>query len=222
MRFSGIILALIFVGGIAFLPYSHAEPTVSIIMDKTTYKYCERLFYIIEVSEITGNPAIIHIRDESGKGSSAIPIEISELQNPIPALYPFSDELFELGKYFIDVKYEDSEFTVEFELVDSENICIPEIVKQFMIEWVLNKSPKNLDGYLMDAIQKYVDPKLIEVPFEINEENIDKIFIPKWFKEISSWWIQGFISDQDFAQSINYLISKNYIATIFFLHSGGS
>jgi len=38
-----------------------AESQVSIIMEKTTYTYCERLVYSIEVSEITGEPAIIHI-----------------------------------------------------------------------------------------------------------------------------------------------------------------
>ena len=215
MKFSGIVLALIFVSGIAFLPSSHAEPTVSITMDKSTYKYCERLFYIIEVSEVTGNPAIIHIRDDSGKGSSAIPIEITNLQNPVPSLYPFSEELFGLGKYFIDVQYSGAEFTAEFELIDSDNICIPETVKQFMIEWLLNDSPeKNLDGYLIDIIQKYVDPKLIEIPFDVNEENINKIKVPEWVKSITYWWIQGFISDNDLAQAINHLIEKKHIAPI--------
>ena len=215
MKFSGIVLALIFVSGIAFLPSSHAEPTVSITMDKSTYKYCERLFYIIEVSEVTGNPAIIHIRDDSGKGSSAIPIEITNLENPVPSLYPFSEELFGLGKYFIDVQYSGAGFTAEFELIDSDNICIPETVKQFMIEWLLNDSPeKNLDGYLIDIIQKYVDPKLIEIPFDVNEENINKIKVPEWVKSITYWWIQGFISDNDLAQAINHLIEKKHIAPI--------
>ena len=182
-------------------------------MEKSTYKYCERLFYIIEVSEITGNPAIIHIRDESGKGSSAIPIEIANLQNPVPALFPFNEEQFALGKYFIDVEYADSKFTAEFELIDSENICIPESVRQFMIEWLLNDTPeKDLDGYLIDMIQKYVDPKLIDIPFEVNEENINMIKVPEWVKNISYWWIQGFITDNDFAQAVNFLIEKNHIA----------
>jgi hypothetical protein len=215
MKVSSIILALILISGFTFLPSVHAEPSVSIVMEKSTYKYCERLFYIIEVSEITGNPAIIHIRDESGKGSSAIPIEIANLQNPVPALFPFNEEQFELGKYFIDVEYSDSKFTAEFEVIDSENICIPESVRQFMIEWLLNDAPnKNLDGYLVDMIQKYVDPKLMNIPFEVNEENINEIKIPEWVKNISYWWIQGFITDNDFAQAINYLVDKNHITTI--------
>ena len=56
-----------------------AEPQISIIMEKTIYTYCERLVYSIEVSEITGEPAIIHIRDGAGGKSSAIPIPIEKL-----------------------------------------------------------------------------------------------------------------------------------------------
>ena len=201
-----IILAISFV----FLPAVYAEPSVNIIMEKSTYKYCERLFYIIEVSEVTGNPAIIHIRDESGKGSSAIPIEITNLQNPIPALFPFEkDSGFALGKYFIDVEYSGAEFTAEFNLIDSDNICIPQTIKQFSIEWL---NDKMLDGYLIDAFQKYVDTKLIDIPFEINDENILKIDIPDWVKNVTYWWVQGIISDKNFAQVISYLIDENIIS----------
>jgi len=201
-----IILALSFV----FLPAAYAEPSVNIIMEKTTYSYCERLFYIIEVSEITGDSAIIHIRDESGKGSSAIPIEIANLQNPIPALFPFEkDSGFALGKYFIDVEYSGAEFTAEFNLIYSDNICIPQTVKQFSIEWIYEKIP---DGYLIDLIQREVDTKLIDIPFEINDENILKIDIPDWVKNVTYWWVQGIISDKDFAQVISYLIDENIIS----------
>jgi len=201
-----IILAISFV----FLPAVHAEPSVSIIMEKTTYSYCEKLFYIIEVSEITEELAIIHIRDETGKGSSAIPIEIKKLQNPIPALFPFEkDSGFALGKYFIDVEYSGAEFTAEFNLIDSDNICIPQTIKQFSIEWL---NDKMLDGYLIDAFQKYVDTELIDIPFEINDENILKIDIPDWVKNVVYWWVQEVISDKDFAQVINYLIDENIIS----------
>ena len=201
-----IILALSFV----FLPAAYAEPSVNIIMEKTTYSYCERLFYIIEVSEITGESAIIHIRDESGKGSSAIPIQITNLQNPIPSLAAFEAEIFPLGKYFIDVEYSGAESTAEFNLIDSDNICIPQAIKQFLIEWINDKMP---DGYLIDAFQKYVDVKLIDIPFEINDENIHEIDIPEWVKNVGYWWVQGIISDKNFAQVISYLIDENIISS---------
>ena len=209
MKVRVIILSIIFTISFVFLPVVYAEPSVNIIMEKTTYSYCEKLFYIIEVSEITGDSAIIHIRDEADKGSSAIPIEIENLQNPIPALFPFEkDSGFALGKYFIDVEYSGAEFTAEFNLIDSDNICIPQTVKQFSIEWIYDKIP---DGYLIDLIQREVDAKLIAIPFEINDENILKIDIPDWVKNVTYWWVQEAISDKDFAQVINYLIDENII-----------
>ena len=202
-----VILSVILAGGL-FAPSIFAEPTVNIIMEKTTYSYCERLFYIIEVSEVTGDPAIIHIRDEAGKGSSAIPIQILNLQNPIPSLIAFEKEVFQIGKYFVDVEYSGSEFTAEFNLIDSDNICIPQTIKQFLIEWL---NEKMSDGYLIDAIQKYVDSKLIEIPFEINDKNIHDIDIPDWVKNVAYWWVQGGVSDKELAEVINYLIHENII-----------
>ena len=131
-------MSMIFVIGITmFLPNVQAETTVSINIEKSTYQYCEKLSYIIEVSEVTGDPAIIHIRDEAGKGSSAIPIPIGGLQNLIPAAFPFEKEQFAPGKYFIDVEYDGISTTAEFEIIDSDNICIPGIVKQFIVGWII-------------------------------------------------------------------------------------
>jgi len=190
-----IILAISFV----FLPAVYAEPSVSIIMEKTTYSYCEKLFYIIEVSEITGESAIIHIRDETGKGSSAIPIPITNLQNPVPSLIAFQAEIFPLGKYFIDVEYSGAKIT----------ICIPEVIKPILTNWLTGNIS---DGFLMDAFQKYVDKEIIDIPFEINENNVYEIDIPDWVKNVGYWWIEGTILDEDFAQVVNYLIEKKIIS----------
>ena len=204
-----VILVILVSTSFTFFPSVSAESSVTIVMEKTVYSYCDRLFYIIEVSEITGEQAIVHIRDESGQGSSAIPIEITNLQNPVPSLIAFEKEMFPLGKYFVDVEYAGSKVTAEFELVDSDNICIPPTILQFLIEWLYENIS---DGYLIDAFQKYIDPKLINIPFEINEENIHKIDIPDWVKNVAYWWIQGGVSDNDFAQVFNYLIDKNIIS----------
>jgi len=204
-----VVFFMILIGSTGISGSAYAEPTVTIEMDKTIYTYCERLFYTIEVSEITGDPAIIHIRDETGKGSSAIPIEIKNLINPVPSLMAFEKEVFPLGKYFVDVEYSNSKSTAEFELIDSNNICIPNSISKFLVEWLTGKIS---DGYLIDAFQKYVDPKLISIPFEINGENIHQIDIPEWTKNITYWWIQGGISDNEFAQIINYLIEENIIS----------
>ena len=210
MRVKNAILPIVLVLSLAvFLPDIHAEPSVTIIMEKTTYSYCEKLFYIIEVSEITGEPAIIHIRDEAGKGSSAIPIPITNLQNPVPALVAFDKERFSLGRYFIDVEYANVGATVEFNLIDSNKVCLPEIIKQIIPDWLTGSTP---DGVLLDALQKYVNKEIIDIPFEINGNNIFEIDMPDWVKNIGYWWISEAISDEDFAQVISYLIDENIIS----------
>ena len=203
-------ISIIFVIGITmFLPNAQAETVVSINLEKSTYQYCEKLSYIIEVSEVTGDPAIIYIRDESGKGSSAIPIPIGGLQNLVPAAFPFEKEQFAPGKYFIDVEYDGISTTAEFEIIDSDNICIPGIVKQFIVGWINGELP---DGYFVDALQKNVNPKLIDVPFEVSSENILEINMPSWVKDnVAIWWVNDMISDKDFAQVLNYLFDKNII-----------
>ncbi len=200
---------MIFAISFVFLPAVYAVPSVSIIMEKTTYSYCEKLFYIIEVSEITGESAIIHIRDETGKGSSAIPIPITNLQNPVPSLIAFQAEIFPLGKYFIDVEYSGAKITSEFNLIDSNKICIPEVIKPILTNWLTGNIS---DGFLMDAFQKYVDKEIIDIPFEINENNVYEIDIPDWVKNVGYWWIEGTILDEDFAQVVNYLIEKKIIS----------
>ena len=203
------VISMIFVIGITtFLPNAQAESTVSIIMEKTTYSYCEKLFYTIQVSEVTGDPAIIHISDESGKGSSAIPISITELQNPIPSLIPFEAEIFPLGKYFIDVQYSGANTSAEFELIESDSICIPELIKPIMANWL---SDNISDGFLLYAFQKYVDVKLVDIPFEINQENVYNVNIPEWVKNIGYWWLEGAIPDDDFSNAMNNLLERNII-----------
>lgn len=194
---------------ISFLPGIHAAPSVEIVLEKTTYSYCEKLFYTIEVSEIIEESAIIHIRDESGKGSSAIPIRITDLQTPVPSLIPFEKEIFPLGKYFIDVDYSGVQVTAEFNLIDSNSACIPELIKPIMANWL---SGNISDGFLMDAFEKYVDKKIVSIPIEINEKNVYDITIPDWVKNVGYWWLGDLISDEELGNTLNYLIDKKIIS----------
>ena len=45
--------------------------------------------------------------------------------------------------------------------------------------------------FLLDAFQKYVDTKLVEIPFEINENNVYDVKVPEWVKNIGYWWLEG-------------------------------
>ena len=193
----------------SFSSTAFAEPQMTAIIEKTTYTYCERLSYTIKVSEITGELAIIHIRDEADKKSSAIPIPIEKLSNPIPSAYPFQKDIFPAGKYFIDIEYSGAKTTIEFDLIDSDNLCISESMKPIIIRWI---NGEFTDGMLISGFQNLVDKELIEIPFEITEKNIGKIKIPQWVKSIGNGWIMGIISDQMFTNNLQYLINQNIIS----------
>ena len=200
---------MVLIGSTGISVSAYAEPTVSIVMEKTTYTYCEKLVYSIEVSEITGDPAIIHIRDEAGGKSSAIPIPIISLSNPIPSLSAFEKEVFPLGKYFIDVQYLGIETTAEFNLVDSDNMCISEAMQPVVIGWI---NDEFTDGMLMSGFQNIVNEELINIPFVFTEKNIDTLNIPNWVKSIGKGWIMGVITDQMFVQNLDYLIDRKIIS----------
>ncbi len=205
-RYSLIMVLIIF--SAALLPSVYATPTVEILMEKTTFRYCEKLFYTIKVSEVTGEPAIIHIKDQADKSSSAISIPISNQTNPIPSMIPFEAEIFPLGKYFIDVEYAGAKDSAEFDLIDSENVCIPTLMKQVAFSWINDKMS---DGFFIDAINKFVDKNIINIPDKINEKNLESIHIPKWTKNTVGWWLEDKISDNEFSQVIQYLINKEII-----------
>ena len=200
---------MILIGSTGVLTSVYAEPSVTIIMEKTTYTYCEKLVYSIEVSEITGDPAIIHIRDGAGGKSSAIPIPIEKLSNPIPSLHAFEKDIFPLGTYFIDVKYLGIQTTAEFNLIDSDNMCISEAIQPVVVRWI---NGEFTDGMLISGFQNIVDEKLIDIPFEFTEKNINSLHIPEWVKSVGKGWVMGIISDQMFVQNIQYLIDEKIIS----------
>ncbi|QDI89371.1 hypothetical protein Nisw_07460 [Candidatus Nitrosopumilus sp. SW] len=210
MKVTTVVIATVLALSLTVLPSAYAESTVEIIMEKTTYSYCEKLFYTIKVSEITGNPAIIHIRDEVGKGSSAIPFPITELENPVPSRVAFEKEIFPLGKYFIDVEYEGVQTTAEFTLIDENKVCIPEVVKPIMANWL---SGNISDGFLIDAFQKFTEEQgIFKIPFEINETTVYDVRIPEWVKNVGYWWLEELISDEDLVNAVNNLIERNIIS----------
>lgn len=201
----GYALTIILV--IGFISVAQATPTIEIIMEQTTYSYCDKLFYTIRVSEITGNPAIIHIRDSFGKNSSAIPIPITEYENPIPSRVPFTEDIFPLGDYFIDVEYGGEKTSTMFTLIDSGKTCLPGFLKTITVSWL---SGDISDGLLIDAFDRHTD--ILNMPFNITENNIHDISIPEWVKNTAFWWIQESISDDEFIAAFQYMMNTGIIS----------
>jgi hypothetical protein len=210
MKCMEIILFVLLIGSTGNVSSAvFAEPQMTATIEKTTYTYCEKLAYTIEVSEVTGDLAIIHIRDETDKKSRPIQIPIEKLSNPIPSAYPFQKDIFPSGKYFIDIEYSGATTTLEFDLIDSDNLCISQAMKPLIIRWV---NGEFTDGMLISGFQNLVDSKLLDIPYEITEKNIDKIKIPQWVKSVGNGWIMGMISDQMFAKNLQYLIDQKIIS----------
>jgi hypothetical protein len=205
-----IIFFILLIGSTGVVASANAEPEISIIMEKTTYTYCEKLVYSIEVSEITGKLAYIFIRDDSGVTGSGIPMIIEKVSTQIQAPYVFEKEIFPLGKYFIDLKYLGLQTTAEFNLIDLDNMCIPQTMQPIVIEWVKGTIT---DGLLMDGFQKVVDEKIIEIPFNKSDlTNTNNLNIPEWVKSVAKEWVMGIISDKMFVQNLQYLIDEKIIS----------
>lgn len=204
-----LLITLLFIASISIIPNVMAEPSVEIVLEKSTFSYGEKLFYTIKVSEVTGDNAIIHIRDEFGKGSSAIPIGISQLETPIPSLYPFEKQVFPEGKYFIDVRYSGASHTAEFNLVDMGNIVIPFWIKQVAFYWI---SPDGIsDQNYVDAIEFLIKEKIIVIPETEKSDDITESHIPEWIKTSTLWWLEEKISDKEYAQALQYMIKSGII-----------
>ena len=204
----GILAIMLALTILVAFPSSFADTAFQIVLNKTTYSYCEKLFYTIKVSEITGETAIIHIRDESGKSSSAIPIPISKFETQVPSLVPFEAEVFPLGKYYIDVEYDGVKHTAEFELVDSGNTCIPAWIKQLAYYWVTDQIS---DSTFSDGIGFMIENKFIIIPETESKTQVVETKIPEWVKKNAAWWVEEKITDNDFAQSLEYLIKTGII-----------
>ena len=189
------------------LPIS-AQPTISIYTEKEVYSYGDFLTFTLEVSEVTEQFAVLYVIDESGKKSSAIPLEINKLKTTIPSPFPFEAEVYPLGKYTLEIQYSGSTTTTEFELIDSGNVVIPSWVREFSKYWY-NGAITDLE--FANAIAFLIKEEIIVVQDFENQEKGD-VIIPEWIKKSTGWWIDRKISDQEYAKSIEYLIKVGIIS----------
>ena len=186
------------------------EPQLSVNLytEKEIYSYGDYLSFTIEVSEIKDDFAILHIIDELGKGSSAIPIPITELQTTVPSPYPFESTVYPLGKYTLKVEYSGLETTTEFELIDSGQLVIPTWIKDFSAYWINGQIS---DTEFAMGIQFLIKEQIIIVQEKQIQEEGSETKIPQWIKTNTQWWLERKISDADFASGIEYLIKIGII-----------
>jgi len=186
----------------------YAAPTVSIYTEKQIYSYGDNLSFTIQVTEVSGEMAILHIIDESGKSSSAITIPITDSKTVVPSPYPFESELFPLGKYTLNVEYSGSSDTTQFELIDSGKIVIPFWIKESSKYWYNGEIS---DVEFSNGFEFLIKENIIIIPQTKSEDTAREVKIPSWVKTSTGWWIDGKISDNEYALSIEYLIKAGII-----------
>ena len=199
------LICSLLLGG--FQPVSGSS-TLSIITDKKIYSYGEFFTFTIEVSEITEEFATLHIIDQSGKKSSAVPIPITDLKTVVPSPFPFEPTVYPLGKYTLEIQYSGLTETAEFELVDSGNIVIPMWIREFAKFWY-NGAISDIE--FASGIEFLIKEGIIVVPTAQTEESPMEVKIPSWVKFSTGWWIDRIISDTEYADSLEYLIKVGII-----------
>lgn len=187
------------------LQYSFGMSSIEISTSKTVYEYGDLLSIIVNVSEVTGEPIILHIIDSSGKASSPINLPIDKLNNTITSPLPFYRTTFSPGIYRIDAEYSGAQANASFNLINS-GIAIPEAFK-IIVKTMEQGSPG--DKEYAGIIRELINDKIINIANYNNQTN--QIYIPFWFKNNIKWWSDNVISDTEFGSSIQYLIQKGII-----------
>jgi len=176
---------------------------VQVSTSKKTYNYGDYLEITISVSDITESTAVMHIIDEAGKKSTAIPVQIQNLTTTITSPNQFNSLIFKEGNYKIEIQYAGANSSAEFELVDVGNMVLP-----FGSDVVV---PQWSDGTISDygLLKFLVDKNTITLPEgKVLNENAK---IPSWYKINASWWSEKKISDEEFVNGLVYLLSHKVI-----------
>ena len=198
-----IILIVLLFG----VQYSFAVPVLS-ASTKPVYEYGDFLTVKFQVSEITGDPIIIHIVDESGKASSPIPIQISKLNSTIIAPIPFYKTNYSPGTYTVIAEYSGAKTSISFELVDSDKIAIPTQYKILIKSW-LHGTLDNRN--FADIIRELIHFDIIKVP-GYQSQTLHIIHVPAWFKNDVKWWSDDSITDNELGLAIQYLIKAGIMS----------
>jgi len=202
------IVSIISIALLVGLQYSGATPSLTVSTDKLIYEYGDFLTITFDVSELTGDPAVIHIVDETGKTSSPIPIQLSKLNSTIIAPVPFYKTNYSPGIYHINVEYSGTKTSISYKLIDSGRIAIPSQYKELMKSWAREGLP---DKNLANVIRELIHFDIIRVP-GYDSQIIHTVHIPAWFKNDVKWWSDDSITDNEVGLATQYLMKTGIIS----------
>ncbi len=201
-----IFLTVIFISQVNFA----SAISLSIHTDKSEYQYNDLLSFVIQVSDVTGKPLTLHIRDESGKNSAPIVLQIVNATTSITARESFDPTVYKSGVYYLDVEYSGAKASTSFKIISTDMIVIPSWVKNLGKWW---SEELVTDRDFARGIEYLIKEKIIIIPESVNQDSSTVTKIPAWIKTNAGWWADNRISDSDFALGIQYLI-RNGIITV--------
>ena len=189
----------------AALPAAYAAD-IYIETAQETYYYGDHLSYTVTVSEVTGEPAFLYIVDAGGAKSSAIPLPVSQPVTELVSPFPFEAATYQVGEWTLEIYYGESQSETTFTLMDSGRTVIPAWIKDAGRLWIAGGG----EEYYLSAIEYLVDQGILQADMPPAPDD-GGASIPEWVKVITAWWIQGQISDHEYASAIEYLISHGVI-----------
>lgn len=199
---------LILMSFVPILNLAEAEPAVSIETSQSIYHYGEYLSITINVSEVTGDFATIHITDPSQKKSILLQPPISQETHSFPSNHPFDSAIWKSGSYILELEYSDATSSTQFSIQDSGEVAIPFWIRDLATMWITE--PLVTDKDFGRAIEYLIQHEVIKIPY--TEPEGDAITsIPDWVKTNAGWWVTGKISDTEFTVALQYLIKKGII-----------
>ena len=209
MKISVMFLTLLIL--LSFMPIlnpANAEPSVSIETSQSIYHYGEYLTITINVSEITGDFAIIYIIDSSQKKSVLLQPPVSQKTHSFPSNHPFDSAIWKAGSYILELEYSGVQSSTQFSIQDTGEVAIPSWIKDLATMWITE--PLVTDKDFGRAIGYLIEHEVIKIPY--TEPEGDTITnIPDWVKTNAEWWVTGKISDTEFTVALQYLIKKGII-----------
>ena len=199
---------LILMSFVPILNLAEAEPAVSIETSQSIYHYGEYLSITINVSEVTGDFATIHITDPSQKKSILLQPPISQETHSFPSNHPFDSAIWKSGSYILELEYSGATTSTQFSIQDSGEVAIPFWIRDLATMWITE--PLVTDKDFGRAIEYLIQHEVIKIPY--TEPEGDAITsIPDWVKTNAGWWVTEKISDTEFALALQYLIKKGII-----------
>ncbi len=186
-----------------FLVLPNASAEVQITTSKKTYTYGDYLGISITVSSVTGGDATMHIVNEDGTRSSAIPVQIKGATTNITSPNPFDKEIFKEGKYQIEIEYAGQKGSTGFEIADAGNTVLPFASSVVVPQW----ASSTISDYVF--LKFLADNKMVNLQGHALKESTK---IPSWYKTNGFWWADRKISDSEFVSGLQYLLDRNIIS----------